>query len=165
MTLGSGGVAIAQSCQAPPGTAGIDQYCETIPNAGGNHGRGDSPSGGSSTKPGGQGVPSAAKRSLSNAGADGAGVLGLAQGEAGSATGGGKGSSSAQPGRAPGAAGSANATGSSATPSDNPLAAVRSSAQSGATLSPGFAVVLVLLGLSALGAAWFTYRSRGRLPQ
>lgn len=150
------GVATAQSCQAPPGTAGIDQYCESIPGAGGNQGHPNGPGGGNPHP--GKGVPGRARRALSDAGPDGQGVLDLAQGEAGSAK------QSKEPTVSDGSTNGAASSGPGASPSNNPLSAIRSSAQSGATLSPGFAVVLVLLGLSALGATWFRYRSRG-LPQ
>jgi hypothetical protein len=35
--------AAAQSCEAPPGTSAVDEYCETVPTARGERGAGDRP--------------------------------------------------------------------------------------------------------------------------
>jgi hypothetical protein len=67
--------ALADNCTAPPGTSGIDQYCETLPSPGGSSHQG--PNGGSGHKSGGSNLPSATRKALSNQGAAGAGVLAL----------------------------------------------------------------------------------------
>src|SRR3954463_7089844 len=66
------------NCQAPPGTSGIDQYCETVPAASGDQGtrgggRGQSGRSGSS-------VPRHTAATLRRSGAGGKAVLGLSSG-------------------------------------------------------------------------------------
>jgi hypothetical protein len=64
--------AMAESCNAPPGTSGIDQYCETIPtpgHGGGSHHKGD----GSKTRH----LSPATTQTLKQSGASGAAVLAL----------------------------------------------------------------------------------------
>src|SRR5438105_6298536 len=70
--------ALAQSCQAPPGTSGIDQYCESIPGPGHNQGRGDRGGGVNSVT--GRPVPRSAQRRLQSAGSDGKALLNLTHG-------------------------------------------------------------------------------------
>jgi hypothetical protein len=143
-------VAAAQRCQAPPGTAGIDQYCETIPGAGGNQNPDDA-AGGSGGRAG-EGLPRRARGALSRAGRDGAGVLRLT-GEAPA----GK----SRKGTPPAGEGVASSQGgSSGTPSGDPLSAVRSAAESGATLSAALPLVLLGLALLALAVGWTRYRGR-----
>lgn len=67
--------ALADNCVAPPGTSGIDQYCESLPSPGGSSHQG--PKGGSGHKGGGSNLPSATKKALTKQGAAGAGVLAL----------------------------------------------------------------------------------------
>jgi hypothetical protein len=142
----------AASCEAPPGTAGIDQYCESIPGAGGNRGSDDGA--GEGDRSSGRSLPPATRRELRDAGADGTGVLALTDGRAGAAERG-----SATRGPKDGASkGDAPRSGS---PSSNPFSAVSSSIESGATASPGFAIALLLVALAALGFAWVRYRSAG----
>jgi hypothetical protein len=62
--------AMADNCVAPPGTSGIDQYCESLPSPGGSSHQG--PKGG-----GGSHLPSGTKKALAKQGAAGAGVLAL----------------------------------------------------------------------------------------
>ena len=65
----------ADNCVAPPGTSGIDQYCEALPSPGGNSHHG-SKGGGAS---GGSKLPSATKRALARQGAVGAAVLAISR--------------------------------------------------------------------------------------
>jgi len=67
--------AMADNCTAPPGTSGIDQYCESLPSPGGSSHQG--PNGGSGHKGGGSNLPSATKKALTKQGAAGVGVLAL----------------------------------------------------------------------------------------
>jgi hypothetical protein len=67
--------ALAENCNAPPGTSGIDQYCEAIPtpggSGGGSHHKG--PGGGNET----QRLSPKTTRTLEHSGAAGATVLAL----------------------------------------------------------------------------------------
>src|SRR3954452_23860395 len=73
------------NCQAPPGTSGIDQYCETVPAASGDQGtRGGGGSsgghsGGQSGRVGGS-VSRQTAAALRNSGTVGQAVLGLSTG-------------------------------------------------------------------------------------
>jgi hypothetical protein len=70
--------AMAETCNAPPGTSGIDQYCEALPGAGGNGGSNhhDGGKGGGGHKP--DRVSPKTTDTLRQHGADGAAVLSLA---------------------------------------------------------------------------------------
>jgi hypothetical protein len=143
VALAISGPASAQSCQAPPGTAGIDQYCEAIPGPGHNQGRGDR---------GGPGhpVPHKAQRALQRAGKDGAALLHLTQSspaQTGTAHKGGSGSTTGQSGASKGGG-------------SDPFSAVKSAVQSGASAGPGFVWALVAIGLLMGGMGWMTYRRR-----
>src|SRR5687767_903772 len=69
--------ASAQSCEAPPGTAAMDEYCETVPSAdgqgGGTVGRGSSA--GRSTSGGGSSLGTATEQRLRSAGPAGEAIL------------------------------------------------------------------------------------------
>src|SRR2546423_925755 len=67
--------AASQSCVAPPGTSGIDQYCEALRGRGHNQGRGDKGAGPNAVS--GRPVPKNAQRQLGKAGSDGAALLNL----------------------------------------------------------------------------------------
>jgi hypothetical protein len=69
----------AENCTAPPGTSGLDQYCESIPGAGGTNSHHNNGGGG-----GAKHVSRNTTKALKSKGADGAAVLSLAQ--TGSAT-------------------------------------------------------------------------------
>jgi hypothetical protein len=145
--------ASAARCQAPPGTSGIDQYCEMIPGPAGP--RTPDTAGPSSPARGGVSpVPSRARSALGRAGKDGAAVVGLAN------SGGTQrhGTQQSKRGSPPG-----TGAGGAKTPSSNPLSAVSSAAQSGATLSPGLPLALIALALLAAGYGWVRYRARRRV--
>lgn len=148
------------SCQAPPGTSAIDQYCETIPGASGDRGSRSSQRGQSLR----QVVPAGVVGQLRRGGPAGQAILNLpatvastnasaqkgasAQGPVGAETqrqGGGPRTRAQEP-AAPGAR------------SDNPLDAIRSAASSGTSAGSGLAWVLVALGVAMAGLAWVRYR-------
>src|SRR5712692_5693301 len=65
------------NCQAPPGTSGIDQYCETVPAAGGDQGtRGGGHGGGRL----GDSLPRHTAAALRHSGGAGKAILGLSTG-------------------------------------------------------------------------------------
>ena len=139
-------VASAQRCQAPPGTAAIHQYCETIPAAGGDR---------TSDAKGQPAVPLSAKTAgeLASSGKEGEQLLrSLGHDPQASAKSGGR--SDRRP------------TASTATPpvppapSSNPLDAVRSAVTSGPSMGAGFFTVLVALTVLMAGFGWYGYRRR-----
>jgi hypothetical protein len=69
----------AENCTAPPGTSGLDQYCESLPGAGGTNSHHKGGGGG-----GAKHVSNTTSKALKSKGADGAAVLSLTQ--SGSAT-------------------------------------------------------------------------------
>lgn len=149
----------AQRCVAPPGTAAIDQYCETVPTAGGDRG--------SAPPAAPRGVPPRTVRRLAASGDDGAALnrlLGQAPesgtGPASTGRQGGKGRPAVEGER--GRGGSRTATGTARTrpPSGNPLDAVRESVAGGTTLGSSFG--WLLLGVTLALAAWAWVGVRGR---
>lgn len=161
------GAALAQRCEAPPGSSAVEQYCEAIPEGGGTQSgddfqqsRGDGSSSGDDSA---SGVSEATQQELSDAGADGAAIVGLAAGSSGGGTGGsggasGPGSDAGESGEQ-GAVRGASAQGSE--PSGSPLKAVSASVENGATIGGVF--IWALLGITLLVAAlaWATFRGRG----
>ena len=142
-------------CVAPPGTAAIEEYCETVPSATGDKG-------------GGVRAPQPLDRStrseLRALGADGQALAGLLRSDgSGSASGSGGGSAGSKASNSGGSAGTRGGGGASATqdePSGNPLHAVTSAVEAGPTLGGGFA--WALLGITALmiAAGWMRLRAR-----
>jgi hypothetical protein len=143
--LALSGSASAQSCQAPPGTSGIDQYCEAIPGPGHNQGRGDR--GGAANETTGRPVPRSARRSLQTAGKDGAALLQLT------------GKSPAQKGTTNTGRSNGSRSASKESGSD-PFSAVKSAAQSGTSAGPGFVWGLVVIAVFMGGMGWMAYRRR-----
>ena len=146
--------AAAQQCNAPPGTAAVDQYCENVPSASGNGGGG---SDGSSTAT----APRNTVRALNRSGEAGR-ELNRFLGEDVASTGGRTGtkqvSNNKPPGRKPA---TREPAGKAPTqPSSNPLGAVQSAVNSGTTVGNGFIWSLVLLTLLIAGVAWMRYRRR-----
>jgi hypothetical protein len=134
----------ATSCEAPPGTAGIDQYCETIPSTTGDRGAGD--------PHGGRGVPPATRTFLAR---HGAGVVVQLAEPSGSR-------------RRARDEGSQPSTGADVTPSGgtrdrqasrNPLNAVRAAVTSGDTVGAGLPWALLAVVLGFAGAGWVRYRA------
>jgi hypothetical protein len=159
------------NCQAPPGTSGIDQYCETVPTAGGDQGTSGGGGGGSSGSSGtsghvGGGVSRRTATALRNSGAGGKAILGLSTGS-GQASGSTQGSSSGAGKGQTGAAGQKHGTAQAsqgnqskapAARSDNPLEAIRSAVTAGTSAGPGFVWILVVLGAIMAGIGWLRYR-------
>jgi hypothetical protein len=139
-----------QRCQAPPGRSGIDQYCETIPGAGGDE------SSGSHQGTGGRGssgstLSRGTRSQLRNAGDAGAGVLNLVDGDNSTK---GKKKSSGSSSKGGGDESSSNSVGS------NPLSAVRSGVESGSSAGPWFLWALLAIAAVFLALAWLRYRRR-----
>jgi hypothetical protein len=144
------------SCQAPPGRAGIEQYCETLPGPTGDSGprdKGRSRAGA---------VPRGARRSLARSGTAGRDLLELADSGSdelpGTANGSSRGGKSDRSTRnaADAAGGAPDST------SFNPLSAVRSGVESGTSAGPGFVWLLVGIVLFFAGLGWVRYRRRGQ---
>jgi hypothetical protein len=132
----------AQSCAAPPGTAAVEEYCETIPAAGGDRE-------GAAGRP--APVPAGSLRVLarSQEGQDFVRLLGHDPARA-------KDGGSGQSGK-PGATGTPRTPGQPAT---DPLSAVTSALSSGPTPGGGFVSVLLALTLLMAGWGWIAYRRR-----
>jgi hypothetical protein len=144
------GTALAQDCVAPPGTAGIDQYCETVPSAGGDQGAGSK-----SRSP----APVSGKTvsTLERSGEDGKALNRFLGQDPGASAG--------KRGRKPSAGErrqeSASLDGQTADePSSNPLAAVRSAVGSGDTVGSGFVWTMLAITLLMAAVAWVRYRRR-----
>lgn len=154
------------NCQAPPGTSGIDQYCETVPTAGGDQGTsggggGSSGHSGHSGSVGGS-VSRRTATALRDSGATGKAILGLSTG-----SGQASGSTGSSSGTAKGAAGQKHGTAQAsqgyqskapAARSDNPLEAIRSAVTAGTSAGPGFVWILIVLGAIMAGIGWLRYR-------
>jgi hypothetical protein len=153
--------ALAENCNAPPGTSGIDQYCESIPTPGGS---------GGSHKHGDAGKarhlsPSTTK-TLQQSGAAGAAVLALT---------GSAGTPASAPAKKPAARSRHHRKGAAHKPAttpqksagagpaaQDPTPAAKTSFDAGnsvgGSLGVGFIVVLVAIGLLMGALAWFGRR-------
>lgn len=149
----------AQNCVAPPGTAAIEQYCETVPDAA-NRGQGTA----SERRRLRQSLPPRQARRLEQAGADGQAVLALpAAGGGPGATGtAGAGSSRSRQDRASGVAGAAKSRiqPDAAEPSSNPLDAIANAVGTGGGVSGAFGWLLMGTALAAAALAWTRMRRR-----
>lgn len=133
------------NCQAPPGTSALDQYCETIPAAGGDRGTRDN-----SGARLGQSLSPRSAAALANAGPTGRGVLAL---PAGSPARGAAANRAGQTGHKGGdSASTPQAT------SNDPLNAVRSAIASGTRAGSGFVWVLIGIGVFMGALGWIRYR-------
>jgi len=134
LLVSAGAAAAGPRCDAPPGTSGIDQYCETLPGA-----KGDRESGA------GQGVGRSldrrTSRALRRAGRDGQGVLVLP--------------SSGKRGRGDEAG---RRERQSKEPSGSPVRALGSAIESGPSAGQGFIWLLLAAGVGMAGIAWIRYR-------
>lgn len=147
----------AQNCEAPPGSAAVDQYCEAIPEGGGSQSGNDfqrerATSGSGATEGDATAVPAGTATELKAAGQDGEAIAKLA---AGSTTGTSSGGSADASGDV------AGATASSEHVSGSPLKAVSASVQNGPVA--GSLLIWALLGstFAVLALGWIRYRSRG----
>lgn len=141
----------AQSCEAPPGTAAIDQYCETVPDVEGVRGAGEP-------------APAApvAQDTLDELAASGADGEAFAQ-SLGDGLGDGPGSGSSPEGISDGNDRTAPTTSSSGmpdAPSNNPLTAVSQAVGDGSTVGLGLIVVIIAATIAIMGWAWLAYRRR-----
>jgi hypothetical protein len=137
-------------CQAPPGRSGIDQYCETVPGAGGDEGSGRHT--GAGRNPGSGSTLSRGTRSqLRSAGEAGAGVLNLVDGD----------NSTKQKKKSPASSSKGGGDRSSSNSvSSNPLSAVRSGVESGSSAGPVFLWALLAVAAVFLALGWLRYRRR-----
>ena len=135
--------AAAQKCVAPPGTAGVDQYCETVPSAGGDTG---SDAGAQRPAP----VSARTVRTLGASGQDGRSLNRFL------------GHDEAREGKRRGSAGAADqqpvTRGSTDEPSSNPLGAVRLGDLIRRHRGQRVHLVLLILTVLVVGAAWMRYR-------
>jgi hypothetical protein len=170
LLVGAGLLAPAASaqrdCQAPPGRAAIEQYCEVLPSAGGDRSAG---SGGGGS--GGEALAPSVRRQLHQAGAAGDVISALAGGSAGvdKAPGGGSGDGRSGEGAGGGASassggGAASSGGVPGEPSDNPLDAVRSAAEAGPSSGSGLLWALAAATVLLAAFAWLRHRRRAE-PQ
>jgi hypothetical protein len=134
--------ASAQDCEAPPGTAAIDEYCETIPSAAGGEVVGTD---GLRAPPA---IPRATVRALDRAGPDGK-ALNRFLGQDPNAP--ARKGERAKPLPLDGGV-------DQKAPSSNPLDAIRSAVSSGATVGDGFVWVMLAITLLMVGIAWTRYR-------
>jgi cobalamin biosynthesis Mg chelatase CobN len=163
--------AAAQSCEAPPGTAALDEYCETVPAAdgqgGGTAGRGAS---GDRADSGGSSSASAVEQRLRSAGPTGAALLAVRTSKdrsSGNDTSVGRerrdrsaaSTSKARESRAAGRDGDA-AEPQLPAPSDNPLRAVVRAASNGSGIGVSFGWVLALSALLLVSVSWVRFRRR-----
>ena len=128
----------ARECKAPPGTSGIEQYCEVVPGPGGNRGTSDPGTGG-------PGVSGPTLRELEQAGVSKRILTRLGSDTKR------RGGNRPQDGRIAGPA----------TPAEggNPLSAVRTAAQDGATSGSGLIWLLLASALTMGALAWRRVRS------
>lgn len=142
----------AQSCEAPPGTSAVEQYCEALPEASGTRSANESNRAANASR--GRRPPSlstATAATLEASGSDGRAILNLARGTAAGSRPGGR----TLTGETGTAAGEARPP---AIPSDNPLRAVQAAASQGRTVGGGLAWT-ILVGTAALaGVAWVRLR-------
>jgi hypothetical protein len=179
--------AFGQSCEAPPGRAGLVQYCETIPGPGGDRGPGDFGRGGGSR------LPSTTREELNARGATGRALLGFAEGTGGGSANGASARDSNDPGADgnretrstgdPAAADDSNEPGADgdgdprstgdrgstgdrqrSEPSNNPLTAIRAATESGSSVGPAFLWALLALALVVAALGWVRYRRGGPGP-
>ncbi len=166
LLLGAGVLAPAasaqQNCQSLPGRSALEQYCEVLPGAGGHRSTGGG--GGGS---GAEALSPSARRQLGQAGAAGKVVAGLV-GESSGAGARADGSRDVRTGGGASGGASGDRTGSSGDirdePSDNPLEAVRSAAETGPSSGGALIWALVAVILLLTGAAWLRHR-QGAQPE
>lgn len=173
--------ASAQTCEAPPGISGIEQYCESIQGPGGKAGPGDRGS------RGGRVVGGPTARELRGSGPDGRAVLGLTgKNGTGSASGSGGAGSDGDEGGS-GASGSKGSGGGSGNGGSKSGAATGGSTSNGGetgsseggtdesddgllstlSIASGTGLILILLALTVLltGMAWVRSRRGGQAEE
>ena len=144
--------ALAQGTNAPPGNSGIDQYLETVPEAGGNRPRRDGD--------GASRLPARTVQRLKKAGADGKAVAELVA-STGTARSGCQASPSERSGTKSGAKRDPGASGGSSSPPSSSVPGTIAAPTVSGSGSGGLGIVLpLLLALSAFGAVFFALRRR-----
>jgi len=147
--------ASAQSCEAPPGTGAVDQYCETIPRADGDEGA-SNPGSTRSRDP----LPASTRRALRSGGSEAQALGELLEGPPGERRRGDAGRRGAEDGR-----GGAGLSPTTEEPSSDPFSALTASlGQGGETVGGAFVWILVALALLMLSLAWLRFRRRGNAP-
>ena len=131
--------ATAQTCVAPPGTAAIDQYCETVPAAGGDRG---------STDAGPRvAIPQQTADQLARSNEGGTLLRNL-------------GNDPKKPWGATKQRAGSDESEAPVAPSNNPLDAVGSALSSGPTLDGWFIAALLAVTLLMVSWGWIAYRRR-----
>lgn len=159
----------AQSCEAPPGSAAVEQYCEAIPEGDGAQSGNDfrreateSAGAGGGTNgqdgSGGSTLSPEATEALESAGADGDAVADLARASSGGPNTASNGTSEAEAGDV------AGSSASSQEASGSPLKAVSASVENGPVA--GSLMIWALLGatLVVLALGWMRFRRTGAPP-
>ena len=136
-----------QSCEAPPGTSAVDEYCETVPEAGGSRSADARPD-----RP--VALPSGTAKELARSGPDGEALLrqlGYDPAKVGEQANENRSAPvEARPGGEP----------APKEPSFNALDTVGQIISSGPTVGGGFGFVLLAIVLAMLGWGWIDYRRR-----
>jgi len=144
-------------CEGPPGEAGIDEYCETIPGPGGDEGTGGRGDGGGGSggsggeTPSGAPIPSDTTSALEQSGSDGQGLLAFADS--------GAGNRSAK--NDDGGGGAATIAPRASEPPQGTLGAVGSAVDSAPMSEGGLVLVLVAIALGLSAVALYRRRSAG----
>lgn len=145
----------AQSCEAPPGSAAVDQYCEAIPEGDGSQSGSDfrrqsAESSAGREQDDGSALPAAALKQLQSAGSDGGSVANLARAA--------RDTRQPLPGGNNEAGEVAGATASSDAGSGSPLKALSASVQNGPIA--GSLLIWGLLGstVAVLSVGWIRHR-------
>jgi len=146
-------------CQPLPGRSALDQYCESVPGAGGDKaagkgGGGRSGRAGRGGSGGGSDLPPGVANRLRGAGPSGEALLDYAQ----SSAAGGSGRSGGKNGR--GEAGRDGTKGPEADTSDNPLSAIKNAVSSGPSAGQAFVWILIAIALIVAALGWLRYRAR-----
>ena len=163
----------AENCTAPPGTSGLDQYCEALPSPGGSGGSSHHGGGGSGGSTNHDQIPPGTLRQLQHSGSEGAAVLALsnsapASSRSGSSSSGGPSSgrhharhrhaqshSQQGPSSAPT---SLDASSNTSAPASNPASAVGNSVSG--SLGAGFFGLLAGIAVLLAALAWLGRRRR-----
>jgi hypothetical protein len=151
LVFASAATAATPTCASAPGTSALDQYCETIPGAGGGTATGGHPAG-RTPQDAARSLPAAVAHGLTKSTATNRGILQLVADGPGAARG-----SSGSTGAAAGAVGEAAGD----QPSSDPLGAVASAVTDGPTLNALLPLALVAILIVGGGIAWTRSRSRG----
>ncbi len=148
----------AQGCEAPPGSAAVEQYCEAIPQGDGSQSGNNFQREASESTPGGGGtngqsggnpaLSAEAARELQSSGADGEAVAELARASGGGPTG----ASDEEAGEVAGTVAQSEAA------SGSPLKAVSASVENGPVAGPLMIWALLGATLIVLALGWMRFR-------